>query len=68
MTVLEGRDVTKVFREGSQTVAVLNGASLSLDRGEIVALEGVKLDGLRTRTRLLCVGGCMNKKRKGADP
>jgi putative ABC transport system ATP-binding protein len=56
MTVLEGRDVTKVFREGSQAVAVLNGASLSLDRGEIVALEGPSGSG---KTTFLTILGCM---------
>ena len=56
MIVLEGRDVTKVFREGSQTVAVLNGASLSLDRGEIVALEGPSGSG---KTTFLTILGCM---------
>ncbi len=56
MTVLEGRDVTKVFREGSQNVAVLNGASLSLDRGEIVALEGPSGSG---KTTFLTILGCM---------
>ena len=30
MTVLDARDVTKVYREGSGCVAVLNGASLAL--------------------------------------
>ncbi len=56
MTVLEGRDVTKVFREGSQNVAVLNGASLSLERGEIVALEGPSGSG---KTTFLTILGCM---------
>ena len=56
MTVLEGRDVTKVFREGSQTVAVLHGATLSLDRGEIVALEGPSGSG---KTTFLTILGCM---------
>ena len=56
MTVLEGRDVTKVFREGSQTVAVLIGATLSLDRGEIVALEGPSGSG---KTTFLTILGCM---------
>jgi len=56
MTVLEGRDVTKVFRDGSQAVAVLNGATLSLDRGEIVALEGPSGSG---KTTFLTILGCM---------
>jgi putative ABC transport system ATP-binding protein len=56
MTVLEGHDVTKVFREGSETVAVLNGASLTLSRGEIVALEGPSGSG---KTTFLTILGCM---------
>jgi putative ABC transport system ATP-binding protein len=56
MTVLEARDVTKVFREGLETVSVLNGASLSLDRGEIVALEGPSGSG---KTTFLTILGCM---------
>jgi putative ABC transport system ATP-binding protein len=56
MTVLEAREVTKVFREGSETVSVLNGASLSLVRGEIVALEGPSGSG---KTTFLTILGCM---------
>jgi putative ABC transport system ATP-binding protein len=56
MTVLEGRELTKVFHEGSETVTVLNGASLSLDRGEIVALEGPSGSG---KTTFLTILGCM---------
>jgi putative ABC transport system ATP-binding protein len=53
MIVLEGRDVTKVFREGSETVAVLDGASLALGRGEIVALEGPSGSGKTTFLTIL---------------
>jgi putative ABC transport system ATP-binding protein len=56
MAVLEARDVTKVFREGPEAVPVLNGASLSLGRGEIVALEGPSGSG---KTTLLSILGCM---------
>ena len=56
MTVLDARDVTKVYREGSGCVAVLNGASLALDRGEIVALEGPSGSG---KTTFLTILGCM---------
>jgi putative ABC transport system ATP-binding protein len=56
MNVLEARDVTKVFREGSQSIPVLNGASLSLDRGEIVAIEGPSGSG---KTTFLTILGCM---------
>ena len=32
------------------------------------ARPGIGVPRVRTRTRLLCVGGCTNKKRKGSDP
>src|SRR5262249_5994880 len=56
MSVLEATDVTKTFREGSESVAVLKGASLTLDRGEIVALEGPSGSG---KTTFLTILGCM---------
>ena len=56
MSVLEATKVTKSFREGSESVAVLKGASLALDRGEIVALEGPSGSG---KTTFLTILGCM---------
>jgi putative ABC transport system ATP-binding protein len=56
MTVLRATDVTKVYREGAGSVAVLKGASLALDRGEIVALEGPSGSG---KTTFLTILGCM---------
>ena len=53
MSVLEATNVTKNFREGSESVAVLKGASLALDRGEIVALEGPSGSGKTTFLTIL---------------
>jgi len=56
MNVLEADDVVKTFREGAESVAVLKGASLTLRRGEIVALEGPSGSG---KTTFLTILGCM---------
>ena len=57
MTVLDARDVTKVFREGSGCVTVLKGASLSLDRESEIREAargpvGVRKDHIPDDTRL----------------
>jgi putative ABC transport system ATP-binding protein len=56
MHALTALDVTKEFREGRETVAVLRGASLDLARGEVVALEGPSGSG---KTTFLSIVGCI---------
>ena len=56
MEVLKATGVVKTFREGLESVDVLKGASLTLRRGEIVALEGPSGSG---KTTFLTILGCM---------
>jgi len=56
MSVIQAREIRKSFQEGRGEVNVLNGVSLSLDSGEVTALEGPSGSG---KTTLLSILGCI---------
>jgi putative ABC transport system ATP-binding protein len=56
VAVLEARNLTKTYREGPLAVPVLHGVSLTLERGEVVAIVGKSGSG---KTTLLSILGCL---------
>src|SRR5262245_25782383 len=60
--VLEVRDVTKHYRMGTETVRALDGVSLTIHRGEYVAVMGASGSGKST---LLNILGCLDSPTSG---
>src|SRR5215471_18206106 len=53
MTLLEARELTRIFGSGDQTVAAVKDASFDVRRGEILAIVGESGSGKTTLARML---------------
>ena len=61
--LIELRDVTKVYRTGGQEVRALDGVSLTIRRGEFVAIMGQSGSGKSTLMNIL---GCLDRPTEGS--
>lgn len=60
--LLEARDLTRVYRRGSEEIRAVNGVSLAIRRGEFVSFMGPSGSGKTTLVNLL---GCLDNPSTG---
>lgn len=60
--IISLQEVSKQYRLGNQTVSALNGITLSVNRGELIAVTGASGSG---KSALLQIIGCLDKPTSG---
>ena len=62
MPLVELKDIHKSFKLGSESIEILHGIDLTVDRGEFVAMMGPSGSGKSTTMNIL---GCLDKPTSG---
>lgn len=62
MSVMELKDLTKVYHKGDSRVVALNGVTMNVEQGELLAIVGPSGSG---KTTLLNIIGCLDKPDSG---
>src|SRR5579871_1195606 len=60
--VIEAKDLTRIYEVGDVRVPALNGVSLTIRRGEFVAITGASGSGKST---LMSILGCLDRPSSG---